>query len=286
MPSKPLFGTVALRRIGRGSVLLAALLTMTVAVQAADRDRLRAFLDVTGFGIAVDSIALSAADAPMMLGMRAGDFGATWRETAQDVFDTDKMRATAMEILDQTLTDDLLNHAAAFYASPLGQRLVEVENAAHMIEDDSEKTQTGERLVARMRRDDDPRLKVLRDLTTAVNGDDVAVRAVQEIQVRFLMAASNAGVLETPLDERALRALMRENEDELRQSLRESSLIGAAYTYRSIPDADLRRYLEALKAPKMQRVYELMNAVQYEIMANRFEALADRMADLSGGREL
>ncbi len=36
----------------------------------------------------------------------------------------------------------------------------------------------------------------------------------------------------------------------------------------------------------MKLVYELMNAVQYEIMANRFEKLAARMAELHPGTEL
>jgi len=36
----------------------------------------------------------------------------------------------------------------------------------------------------------------------------------------------------------------------------------------------------------MQGVYVLMNAVQYEIMANRFEVLAVRMADLQPGQDL
>ena len=36
----------------------------------------------------------------------------------------------------------------------------------------------------------------------------------------------------------------------------------------------------------MQRVYELMNAIQYEIMANRFEVLAARMAEMHPGQEL
>jgi hypothetical protein len=36
----------------------------------------------------------------------------------------------------------------------------------------------------------------------------------------------------------------------------------------------------------MARVYELMNAVQYEIMANRFEVLAARMRGLTPAQEL
>lgn len=253
--------------------------------QAAERDRLQAFLEVTGFDVALDSIALSAKDAPLMLGMDSSDFGDEWSATAAEVFETQKMRDTALDILSQTLESDLLAHAAGFYASDLGQRLVEVENAAHMAEDD-EKAQIGEKLVTRMAQESDPRLKVLRKLTRAVNSDDVSVRAVQEIQVRFLMAASSAGVLETELDEGNLRAILRESEDELRESLRESAVIAAAYTYRDIPEEDLRAYLDALQDPKMQRVYELMNAVQYEIMASRFEVLAGRMAEIGRGQDL
>lgn len=253
--------------------------------QAAERDRLQAFLEVTGFDVALDSIALSAKDAPLMLGMDSSDFGDEWSATAAEVFETQKMRDTALDILSQTLESDLLAHAAGFYASDLGQRLVEVENAAHMAEDD-EKAQIGEELVTRMAQESDPRLKVLRKLTRAVNSDDVSVRAVQEIQVRFLMAASSAGVLETELDEGNLRAILRESEDELRESLRESAVIAAAYTYRDIPEEDLRAYLDALQDPKMQRVYELMNAVQYEIMASRFEVLAGRMAEIGRGQDL
>ncbi|WP_288940213.1 DUF2059 domain-containing protein [uncultured Roseovarius sp.] len=277
--------TVAMRPVR----LILAILALTVATLpagAADRDRLQAFLEVTGFGVALDSIALSATDAPQMLGMQASDFGTEWRHAAEDVFDTDGMRETALSILEQTLSDELLTHAAAFYASPLGQRLVEVENASHMTEDDSAKAARGEALIGEMVELGDQRIDVLRGLTTAVNGDDVAVRAVQEVQVRFLMAASYAGVLENELDEGALRALMRANESDLRVSLSKSALSGAAYTYRDISNDDLVAYLEALKEPQMQRVYELMNAVQYEIMASRFEVLAARMATLNRGQDL
>ncbi len=36
----------------------------------------------------------------------------------------------------------------------------------------------------------------------------------------------------------------------------------------------------------MQEVYELLNAVQYEITANRFEELARRLADLTPAQDI
>ena len=47
-----------------------------------------------------------------------------------------------------------------------------------------------------------------------------------------------------------------------------------------------RAALVLLEHPKMQEVYALMNAVQYEIMANRFEALARAMQSLQPSQEL
>ena len=36
----------------------------------------------------------------------------------------------------------------------------------------------------------------------------------------------------------------------------------------------------------MQEVYELMNAVQFEIMADRFELVAEKLAEINPGQEL
>ncbi|GAW35628.1 hypothetical protein RA2_02693 [Roseovarius sp. A-2] len=279
---------LAPRPLLRAMMLFAAFIAAvisaaTIPARAADRDRLEAYLDVTGFGVALDSIALAAADAPAMLGLEASDFGYEWERVATEVFDTDQMRETALDMLSETLSDEMLSHAAEFYASDLGQRLVAVENASHMREDDDAKRAEGLELLAEM---PEARREVLRDMNAAVDSAGTGVRAVQEIQVRFLLAASYAGVLAYDLDEQALRALMAEGETELRAQIEASALANAAATYANLSTEGLQAYVEALEDPVMARVYELMNAVQYEIMANRFEALAARMAELQPAQEL
>jgi hypothetical protein len=144
----------------------------------------------------------------------------------------------------------------------------------------------GRALVAKGVSDGDARIETLQSLNEAVDSDDNSVRAVQEIQVRFLMAASNAGILEQELDEGALRAALKAGEAEMRMSMKAAGLAAAAYTYQDFTDEDLQDYVEALEHPDMQTVYQLMNAVQYEIMANRFEVLASRMAEMHPGQEL
>lgn len=287
--SGPFDSVLAIAHLLRG-VVVAFTLSMLVAAPAraetAQADRIEAFLTVTGFDAALDSIALSAGDAPMMLGRTPTDFGADWTRTVAEVFDPSVMRGQALEILGKALTDDLLTHAVEFYASDLGQRLVAVENAAHMSDDGDTPRLEGEKIIADLLRDGAPRLAILQRKGPAIDPQDSAVRAVEEIQIRFLLSASAAGVVEMELDEATLRSLMEDQRGALRQSMRESALAHSAYVYRDFDDAELEAYVVALEHPDMQRVYELMNAIQYEIMANRFEVLAGRMADLHPGEEL
>ncbi len=272
----------------RLAVTAALLLALFAAppVRAADRDRLAAFLNVTGFDVALDSLRLSASAAPKMLGVDPGAFGSEWTRLADRVFDTSLMRGMALDILAQTLTDDLLTHAAGFYASDLGQRLVEAENAAHMMEDDALKQEEGRMLVAAMVEAGSPRLETIKRMNRAIDATGNSARAFQEIQIRFLMAASAAGVIELQMDTEDLRAFMKSREGQLRRSLQQSALAGAAYTYQMFSDEDLEAYTQALEEPEMRQVYELMNAVQFEIMANRFEDLAAEMAGLKEGQDI
>ncbi len=265
---------------------LVLMLALPGVARAADRDRIEAFLSVTGFDVALDSIALSAGSAPKMLGMDAGDFGSEWTRISGQVFDTAIMHDLALQILEQTLTDELLNHAVDFYATDLGQRLVVAENDSHMVEDDAAKDAQGRQIVADMVRDGAPRLELLKRLNLAIDSSGTSLRAIQEIQMRFLLAASAAGVIDLKVDAGELRAMFKAREGETRRLLQQSALAGAAYTYQDFSDADMEAYAAALEQPEMMQVYELLNAVQYEIMANRFEELAGRMADLHPGQDI
>ena len=165
----------------------------------------------------------------------------------------------------------------------LGQRLVAAENASHMMDDDDVRNEQG---MAALDAGGAARTDLLDRLNRAVDASGAGVRALQEIQFRFLVAAAAAGVIELRADPDELRAMMKKDEAQLARALRQSALVTAAYTYRGFLDGDLEAYAEALEHPDMQSVYELLNAVQHEITANRFEALAARMAQLSPGQEL
>lgn len=267
------------------AIVLASLLVPSSA-PAADRDQVETFLEITGFDVALDSIALSASSAPDMLGMEPGDFGTAWSRLSQQVFDTSVMHNLAVQILVETLEEDALAHASSFYATDLGQRLVAAENAAHMIEDEDVIQEAGKRIISDLVSDGAERLEILKRMGPAIDSADTGLKAVQHIQIRFLMAARDAGVIDLEIGVDGLEALMKEQEGALRLALQASALAGSAYTYQEFSDPDLLAYVIALEQPLMQTVYELLNAVQYEITANRFELLASRLSELALGEDI
>ncbi|MES0827286.1 DUF2059 domain-containing protein [Ruegeria sp. SCP11] len=279
--------TYHIRRVALSfSVLLIALVMMPVISSAAGRDRIEAFLTTTGFDVALESIALASASAPSMLGIDPEGFGSDWTRLTEEVFDTEDMHQIAVTILEQTLSDEALNHAVEFYASDLGQRLVEAENASHLIEDEDAKQQEGQEIVADLIKNGSQRVESLKRMNAAIDSSGTALRALQEIQLRFLLAASASGVIDLQLDAEELRQMMKRNETGMRQALQLSALAGAAYTYQDFSDDDVIAYAEALEQPLMQEVYELLNAIQYEIMAMKFEDLATRMAELHPAQDI
>lgn len=263
-----------------------ALAFQSQTAQAADRGRLEAFLEVTGFDVALESIRLSAGSAPQMLGLSADDFGSEWSRLVDEVFETELMHDMALDILSKTLSDDLLDHAAGFYASNLGRRLVAAENASHMVEEDGLKSESGTSIIDGLVRIGSPRVTLLSELNQASDVEDSSIRAIQEVQIRFLMAAASAGVIELRMDEPDLREAMRSQEGEMRRSIKANALANAAYTYQAFSDDEVAQYARALSEESMQKVYALMNAVQYEIQANRFEAVAARLSAMQPSQDL
>ena len=241
---------------------------------------------MTGFDVALESIRLSADSAPQMLGIDAADFGSEWSRLVREVFDTDVMLQMGSDILSETLDDDALDHAAAFYATDLGKRLVAAENASHMKEDSDAKSEAGTAILEGLRRINPARVALLAKLNAASDVEDSSIRAIQEVQIRFLMAAAGAGVIRLQMEEPDLREAVRRQEPEMRVSIKENALAGSAYTYQAFSDDEVLTYAQALEDPKMQKVYALMNAVQYEIMANRYEAVAQRLAGMQPSQDL
>ncbi len=267
------------------AALLVLALLVAAPAQGAERAKLRAFLEVTGFDKAIEGLQDGAVAGPGLVGDAPDAFGSEWVRLAREIFDRQAMVDEALDMMEAVMPDELVDHGAAFYASDLGQRLVAAENAAIAVPDE-EKYALGEQIVRELAATDPDRIGLYRQMSEAIGGVEQSVRAAIELQLRYLMAAVAAGSSELDMSEADLRGLLESQSDEIARNVELYTILGAAYTYRDFSDEDMRAYVAALSHPKMRQVYELLNAIQFEVMAARYERLAAALADLAPQTEL
>ena len=273
---------MAMRKI---LVAISLLFLMVMPAKAADRTKIAQFMSVTGFDVALESMRLSARDAPTMLGLDADDFGLSWSRLADRIFEPEALKNDALEILDNALTDDVLAHATQFYGSKLGQRLVTAENESHGLEFEDREAE-GARLAQALSARGSPQPQYYLDMAESIGYVGATIKAYREVQVRFLMAASLAGLIDQRFDEVDLRAMLAQQDDEVRRAMAENLIVANAFTYRDFTDSEIEIYRDALAMPQMMEVYELMNAIHFTIMADRFERMALEMVNLTPTQEL
>ena len=270
----------------RKILLAMSLLFCTVMpVKSADRAQIAQFMAVTGFDVALESMRLSARDAPTMLGFDADDFGLSWSRLADRMFEPEALKSDALEILDKALTEDVLAHATGFYGSDLGQKLVTAENESHGLEFEDREVE-GARSAQALAARGSPQPQYFLDMGESIGYVGATIKAYREVQVRFLMAASLAGLIDQRFDEVDLRAMLAQQDDEVRQAMTDNLIVANAFTYRDFTDREMEIYRDALAMPQMMEVYELMNAIHFTIMADRFERMALEMVNLTPTQEL
>lgn len=274
-----------LRAVSLAFVLVISLFIQSLPARAASKSEIVEFLRVTGFDVAITSLQQGAMAGPGLTGEDPDRFGRQWTRLAEQVFDPDEMLEDAVDMLGAVLPDPLLAHGVGFYASPLGQRIVAVENDSH-VTDDEVKFREGEALVTAMLDDNSIRLQLFRAMGEAIGSTETAIRSYVEIQLRYLLAAMAAGASDLDVSEEDLRLMLMSGADEMRRAMDANSLILNAYAYRDLTDDELIDYLSALQDPKMGQVYEILNGVQYEIMGDRYEQLATRLSELAPEQEL
>jgi len=252
---------------------------------AADRAEYREFLEVTGFDVAITSMQQGAMAGPGIAGEAPDAFGTQYTALAERVFDPDLMLSRAIDMMEAVLPEALLEHGAAFYGSGLGQRLVAVENESHVTDDDVRYAE-GQEIVDRLGEENPGRLEDYAAMMDAIGGVESSLRAVLEVQLRYLLAAMAAGSVDIDYSEAELRAILEEQAPEIRNNIAVFSMLGAAYTYRDLSDDDISAYRAALEDEAMRQVYEILNAIQFQVMAERYEALAEALPELTPEQEI
>ena len=261
------------------------IISAVVPSSAADRNAIETFMKVTGFDVSLESMRVSASDAPAMLGLDAADFGLSWKRIADELFEPESLKNDAVGILQQVLSENVLVHASEFYASELGIRLVKAENLSHF-EDSDQKKIDGELILAELVDRSSPQPQYFREMADSIGALESGIRSFREVQVRFIMAAMGAGLIDRQIDEADLRSMLAQQDAEIKTNMLQSLIIANSYTYRNFTDLEIAQYRNALATDEMKEVYELMNAIHFALMADRYEQMALKMVKLHPLQEL
>ena len=261
------------------------IISAVVPSSAADRNAIETFMKVTGFDVSLESMRISASDAPAMLGLDAADFGVSWKRIADELFEPESLKNDAVGILQQALSENVLVHASEFYASELGIRLVKAENLSHF-EDSDQKKIDGELILAELVDRSSPQPQYFREMADSIGALESGIRSFREVQVRFIMAAMAAGLIDRQIDEADLRSMLAQQDAEIKTNMLQSLIIANSYTYRNFTDLEIAQYRDALATDEMKEVYELMNAIHFALMADRYEQMALKMVKLHPLQEL
>ncbi|MBT9383267.1 hypothetical protein KM176_05295 [Pseudooceanicola sp. CBS1P-1] len=277
----------AIRRAG--IILLSSLILLAAYAlpgKAATDEQVNDFLKVTGFDVALESIQLSAEAGPQMLNLQQSDFATTWKVLTDDIFAPATLKSMGEKMIQAKISDEELAFASDFYSGDLGKRLVEAENASHMDTDQDRSAKSQDVLAKLIDDGKTDRVALLDRLNAAVDAADDSEISMADVQFRFLTAARDAGIIDFQVDDQTLHDSLKENAKANKDQNRMNALINSAYTYRDFTDAELETYAKALEDPKMQAVYKLMNDVQYEVMAERFEAAAAKLKGVEPSTDL
>tara|TARA_B100001173_G_scaffold306702_1_gene313995 strand:- start:394 stop:1218 length:825 start_codon:yes stop_codon:yes gene_type:complete len=261
------------------------IISAVVPSYAADRNAIETFMKVTGFDVSLESMRVSASDAPAMLGLDAADFGVSWKRIADELFEPESLKNDAVGILQQALSENVLVHASEFYASELGIRLVKAENLSHF-EDSDQKKIDGELILTELLDRSSPQPQYFREMADSIGALESGIRSFREVQVRFIMAAMGAGLIDRQIDEADLRSMLAQQDAEIKTNMLQSLIIANSYTYRNFTDLEIAQYRDALATDEMKEVYELMNAIHFALMADRYEQMALKMVKLHPLQEL
>ena len=103
-----------------------------------------------------------------------------------------------------------------------------------------------------------PQPQYFLDMAESIGSVGASIKSYREVQVRFLMAAMAAGLIEQRFDEEPrfgrcwLNKMMRPA-----RVLSNNLITSNAYTYRDFTDVEVEAYRDALATIKMMEVYAL-----------------------------
>lgn len=174
--------------------------------------------------------------------MLGGQGGPGWQMQIDAIYDADRMIEMVRRALEETLTEEALEAAIAFYSSELGGRVIEMENAARAAIAQPDVEEAARARFAELDGTDDPRLAQIARLITAGDMIDRNVSTALNSNFQFLRGLRDGGALSE--SEEDLLADVSADLDQVTEDTRAWLYAYMLLAYHPLQEADLARYID------------------------------------------
>jgi hypothetical protein len=217
-----------------------------------------------------------------------GSGGPRWQAIVDRIHDAERMGRVVRETLRAGLADDPAAAAAsvAFFAGPIGQRVVELEIAAREALLDETVKDAAELALDDLRAARDPRLALLERFVTVNDLVESNVAGALNSNLAFYRGMVEAGGVDGSLTESDMLADLWSQEDQIREDTRTWLYPYLAMAYQPLSDADLEAYIAFSASPAGQVLNSALFAAFDAMFAMLSHDLGLAAATLMQGEDL
>jgi hypothetical protein len=196
-----------------------------------------------------------------------GKGGEGWRREVARIQTPERLLPFIRESLSEMLRPGDIEAAAAFYATPLGQRIVEREVDARRAMLDGAVEREAKTVSSDMTAADAPRAVLIEGLMDTLDLVAANVSGGMNANFAFYRGLADGGALAKRLVESEMLAMVRAQEDEIRASTEAWLRAYLIKAYAPLTDAELTRYVAFADTPEGRRY----NAAMFEGFGRVFE---------------
>ncbi len=212
---------------------------------------------------------MSAADLNNLVRMVAESFNAT------------TLKDTVSRHIREKLSENDMSAVLKWLTSPLGKKITKLEEEASGPEADKKIQE----MSAEVKKNPD-RAALLSKLDNAVKATDVGVNITINLQVAFILAVTSG----MPAEERpSVDDILREvskGREQLQKTVRQETLEGFFYTYRSLSDAQIKEYIAFAESDPGKRYHAVSSEGLNTAMMQAGFALGGKLGNNLGKESL
>ncbi len=259
-----------MRRIMWSVLVLAAICMPFVARAAGDVSRLSAALRLNDvIALMHDEGLVYGEEIAMSLFPTRSD--GAWPAAVERIYDEKKMRAVALPIFERSLAETDLAPLLAFFESPLGRRITDLELSARRAMLDESVDRANAAHVAQLIDEGDPRIDQLRRFIEANDLLEANVQGALNSNYAFMKAMLDGGAYDPSVTQGDILNDVRDQEPSVRSDTEKWLFDFLWLAYSGLSDEELDQYIAVSRTPEGQDMNRALFA-GFDTMFDRISA--------------